>query len=249
MAYNGDISHKGGAMSTAFKEEKLLELLTPEASTPIAEIAGRLYVSESTARRYVNELAKKGRVIRTHGGCMLSAAPDGNTPMYIRFSAGQADKKIIAEAAAEMIPDHATVFLDSSSTAFHMLPFLREKKGLTVVTSGLKTALALAEMNIRTMCIGGFIDPHNLSANSGFALEAVRQINADLFFFSCDALSDDGELTDNSYEESLLRREFMKYSAKKVLLIDGSKLHKKCRYNLGTLREIDRVICPELDDQ
>jgi len=233
-------------MSTEIREEKILELLSPNASTSIKDIAKKLYVSEPTARRYVNELARRGLVIRTHGGCMPSAAAfDGNTPMHLRFSSGSEEKRELAERAAALVPDHATLFLDSSSTAFFTVPYLAEKKGLTVITSGVKTALALAEHGIKTMCIGGFIDPHNLSSNSAYAIEGVRRVNADFFFFSCDALSDDGELSDNSFEESLLRREFMARSRVRVLMLDSSKLGKKCRYTLGTLADVEHFISPE----
>ena len=233
-------------MSIELKEENLLSLLSPNVATPIRVIAKKLYVSEPTARRYVNALAKKGSVIRTHGGCMPNAvAFDRNTPMYIRFASENAIKKKIAERAAEFIPADATIFLDSSSTVFQILPFLRFKQNLIVVTSSIKTAMALSEMGIKTMCLGGFINNANLSMNSAFAMESVRQINADIFFFSCDALSKEGELTDNSYEECLLRKEFIKHSKKSVLLLDSTKLGKKCKYNLGTIKDVDCCISNE----
>lgn len=225
------------------KEEKLLEILSPNSTTTVKEIAARLYVSEATARRYVNALAKSKKVIRTHGGCMPSAAVfDNNTPMYIRFSSETEEKSRIAQRAAALVEDGATLFLDSSSSAYHLIPYLAKKQNLTVVTSGIKTAAHSAQMNIRTVCLGGFVDAHNLSSNSALAIKQIGLINADIFFFSCDALSDSGELTDNSCEESILRREFMKYAKRSILLIDSTKLHKKCRYNLCTLDDIDSFI-------
>ena len=233
-------------MSLNAMEQKLLALLTPNASTPIARIAKSLYVSEATARRYVNTLAERGVVIRTHGGCMPSGTLlDANTPMYIRFANGQRDKQCIARRAAEMIPQGATVFLDSSSTAFRIVPYLRPDQGLTLITSGLKTATALAEMNLRVMCLGGTVHTANQSMNSAFAVEAIGQFHADLFFFSCDALSDIGEITDNSYEESLLRKAFMRRAQKKILLLDAAKRGRRCKYHLCMLEEIDACITNE----
>ena len=232
-------------MTDGRKEERLLSALSQNGATSIREIASRLYVSEATARRYVNELARSGKVIRTHGGCIPSAAAfDNNTPMYVRFSSETEDKAKIAARAASLIEEGATVFLDSSSTAYRILPYIQKKQNVTVVTSGIKTAAAAASFNIRTVCLGGFIDSHNLSLNSALAISQIRQINGDIFFFSCDALSDEGELSDNSYEECILRREFIKYSKKSILLIDSTKLGKKCRYNLCSLRDLDGFITP-----
>lgn len=233
-------------MSIEENEQKLLSLLSPNATTTIRQIAQSLYVSEPTARRYVNTLAERGMVIRTHGGCMPSSlALDGNTPMPVRFSTGREEKRRIAERAAAMIEPSSLIFLDSSSTVFQMVEFLKPTQNLTVVTSGLKTAVALSEMNIRTVSLGGFIHAANLSANSAYAIQAIEQFYGDLFFFSCDALSDEGEMSDNSYEECLLRRAFMHRAKRCVLLADPSKRGKTCCYRLGSLADVDCCISTE----
>ena len=122
------------------------------------------------------------------------------------------------------------------------MPFLSPEQNITVLTSGLKTAMALAERNVKVICPGGGIHPSNLSMNSSFAIQAVEQFNADVFFFSGDALSDDGEVSDNSYEECLLRRALMRRADKRILLIDPTKRGKRCRYNLCTLADVDLCI-------
>lgn len=236
-------------MSIELKEQSLLKLLSPNKTTAIKFIAKKLFVSEPTARRYVNKLAKKGIVIRTHGGCMPSATVfDNNTPIYIRYASETNEKKLIAKKATELIKDNMTVFLDSSSTTFEMVPFIRLKNNITVITSSIKTAMALSELNVKTACLGGFINTHNLSLNSSTALSIISDFNADIFFFSCDGLSSNGELTDNSYEESILRKEFMKYSKLKVLLIDNTKLNKKFKYNLSSLKNINMCISNNQND-
>lgn len=230
-------------MSLNGMEQRLMELLSPNAATSISKIASSLYVSETTARRYVRELAARGLVIRTHGGCMTgSAVPDANTPMHVRFSSEQEDKRRIAAYAAQLIPAGGIIFLDSSSTAFHLVQFLSPEQNITVVTSGLKTATALAERNVKVICPGGAVHPSNLSMNSAFAIQSVEQFNADVFFFSGDALSSEGEVTDNSYEECLLRRALMRRAEKNILLMDPTKRGKRCRYNLCTLADVDFCI-------
>ena len=119
------------------------------------------------------------------------------------------------------------------------------KSDITVITSGLKTAMALSECNIKTVILGGPVHSANLSSNSALAMQMIAHYNADVFFFSCDGLSAEGEITDNSFEECLLRREFMKRADKNVLLIDPTKRNKKFKYNLCTLEEIDCCVTVE----
>ena len=77
------------------------------------------------------------------------------------------------------------------------------------------------------------------------AERTVRNYNADVLFFSCRGLSDDGRLTDTSVEENDLRRCMLRQSAKRVLLCDSSKMNKVYLNNLCHLSEVDELICEE----
>ncbi len=231
-------------MSLNEREQSVLDLLSSNTVVSVGTIAKKLFVSEPTARRYLSALAEKGLVIRTHGGVIINNLSENrNMPLYLRLSAMTEDKKLIASSAAKLIRDGNVIFLDASSTAFHMLPYLEGFRDLLVVTNSLKTAITLTEMGIRTISLGGRVAPVNFACNSYETLETIKNINADFFFFSCDALSEDGQLTDNSQEESILRSRFMKFSRNNVLLIDSSKLNKKCWYNLCSLSDLDYCFC------
>lgn len=238
-------------MSLSEQEKNLMDLLADNTVVAISTIAKKLFVSESTARRYLTALAEKGLVIRTHGGVILNNMSEHkNMPLYLRLSSMKENKKQIAASAAELIRNGDVIFLDSSSTSFHMLPYLETFRDLLVITNSLKTAITLTEMKIQTIALGGRITSANFSCNSYETLEAVKNINADFFFFSCDALSDSGMLTDNSQAESVLRAQIMKFAKTNVLLIDHSKLHKTCWYNLCSFRDLDYCFCNvELPDE
>ena len=226
------------------REQSILALLSDNSIVSVSAIAKKLFVSEPTARRYLTALAEQGLVIRTHGGVVINNLSENrNIPLYLRLSTMTEDKKRIASNAARLIRDGNVIFLDASSSAFHMLSYLDGVRDLLVVTNSLKTAITLAEMGIRTISLGGTVSSANFGCHGYETLETVKNINADFFFFSCDALSDEGELTDNSQEESILRQHFMKFAKTNVLLVDSSKLHKKCWYNLCSLSDIDYCFC------
>lgn len=74
------------------------------------------------------------------------------------------------------------------------------------------------------------------------AEEAVRKFNADVLFFSCHGVSEDGMMSDPSVEEATLRRVMFEKSKKKYLLCDSSKFNKTYFYNMGNIDELDGVI-------
>ena len=228
------------------KDQEFLDLLTQKNTVmSVKDIAKALFISEPTARRRLASLAKKDLVIRTHGGAMVNYKANFNKhiPLYIRLASMSEEKTSIAKNAASLIKDGSVIFLDGSSSAFHMLPFLRGFKRLLVCTNSLKTAISLAEMGINAISLGGDVNLSNLSCNGLDTINIIKKYNADILFFSCDALSDNGILTDNSKESSQIRNQLMKNSSTKVLLLDSTKMHGKCWYTLCSLSNVDYCFC------
>ena len=153
-----------------------------------------------------------------------------------------AAKAVMGRQAAELVSDGMVLLLDASTSAFHLIPYLSEKKELIVVTSGAKTALALAEAGICTYSTGGRMLIHSFSYVGSQAERFLADINADLAFFSCRGLSDDGEISDSSVEEVNLRRVMISRSRKSYLLCDGSKFGKTYFYTLCRADSLAGVI-------
>ena len=228
------------------KEKEMLDILTAANSIiTVKDLAARLFISEPTARRRLAALADKNLVIRTHGGALINynVAQNKSVPLYLRIENMVEGKNAIAQQAQAVIKDGYVIFLDASSSAFHLLPYLKSFSDLTVCTNGLKAAVTLAEMGIKTVCLGGEVTAANLACTSYETVETLKNFNADVFFFSCDALSDDGLLTDNNKEASYIRLQMMQRSKTKVLLVDNTKLGKKCWHTLCALSDVDYCFC------
>lgn len=209
----------------------------------VRELSQRLFVSEPTVRRDLTELHNKGIVTKVYGGAILNTeAAYREIPFFLRENEQSSTKAEMGRQAAALAYDGAVIMLDGSTSAYHMVPYLARLSNLTVITSGAKTAVALAEANIRTFCTGGQMIIHSYSYVGSQAEAFIRNINADILFFSCHGLDGSGKMTDNAIEEANLRRVMFAHSAKKILLCDSSKLGKTYFYNMGTVDEIDGII-------
>lgn len=226
------------------KEQQILELLTSDYVS-VKDISKKLFMSESTVRRKLISLESKGMIIRTHGGAVLNQSQQfyKNIPLYLRSSRLSNEKQIISAKAAKLISDGDTIFLDSSSTALYLLPHLQRFQNITVCTNSLKVATVLTEMRIPCIFFGGNTHPGEFACNSEETFEMIQRIYADLFFFSCDALSSDGILTDNAKHSAYLRMQYKKNAKKSVLLIDSTKLKTTGSYVLCSIKDIDYCIC------
>lgn len=225
------------------RQRRILEELEKKPNITVKELAALLFVSEPTIRRDFTELSDKGFITKVYGGAILhQGAADREIPFFFRQQEKSAVKSRMGAKAANLVKDGMVVMLDGSTSAFHLVPYLAQKKDLIVVTSGAKTAVALAEANIRTFCTGGQMLIHSFSYVGEQAESFIRNINADILFFSCHGLTENGYMTDLAIEEANLRKVMFQYSKQKVLLCDSSKFDQTYFYNIGHISSIDHII-------
>lgn len=229
------------------RQKKIIAALQENPQVTVKELAKTLYVSEPTVRRDFTVLDKKGIITKVYGGAKLNQGyADREIPFSFRQNEKSVVKSSIGKKAAELVKDGMVIMLDGSTSSYYLAEFLTKKKDLIVITSGAKTAVALAEANVRVFCTGGQMITNSFSYVGQQAEDFVKNINADILFFSCRGVSLDGKMTDLSIEESNLRRAMMKNSKRKYLLCDSSKFDKTYFYNIGSIGEIDGVISEQL---
>lgn len=225
------------------RQRRIIEVLQENPQITVKELARMLCFSEPTIRRDFTELHKKGIITKLYGGAVLNKrAADGEIPFAMRENEKSSGKSMIGKQAAKLVHDGAVIMLDGSTSAYHLVPYIADYKDIIVITSGAKTAVALAERDITTFSTGGKMIVHSYSYVGQEAEDFVRKINADILFFSCHGLSLDGMMSDPSVREANLRRVMMEKCKKKYLLCDGSKFGKVCFYNMGHVSEIDGII-------
>lgn len=229
-------------MSIYNRENQYINLLAQKPHS-VKELSEKLFISEPTVRRDLILLQKKELLICKRGVVTLKTnSPDQRIPLFIRHLEQNEAKQIIARKATSHIKNGYVIMLDASTTAFHLLPYLTEFKNILVITNGAKTALESASMGIRTICTGGEMTLESFSYIGPDAESVLTKYNADISFFSCRGINDNGIATDNSIMENNLRRIMVKNSKRKFLLCDKSKFNKTYLNTLCNIKDIDGLI-------
>lgn len=230
-------------MSLYQREEEYLRLLS-DRDRNIKELSQILFISEPTVRRDILAMKKKELITCRRGLVSLSVkAPDKRIPLFVRDGEHTAEKDAIARKAAEFVKDGDAVMLDASTTAFHMLPYLAKHNNVLVITNGIKTALEAAALGIRTICTGGEITPESYSFVGTDAERTLEKYNAEVAFFSCRGIDENGLVTDNSILENAIRRIMIKNAKSAVLLCDRSKKGHRYLNTLCNIKELDAWVC------
>ena len=225
------------------RQRRILEELEKKPDITVRELAQALSFSEPTIRRDFTELHKKGIITKCYGGAILNQGKaDREIPFVLRENEKSRPKAEMGLQASRFISDGMVIMLDGSTSAYHLVPYLAKCKDIIVITSGAKTAVALAELQIPVYCTGGRMRTNSFSYIGREAEEMVERFNADAVFFSCHGLSADGRMSDLSVEEASLRRVMLRKSRKKYLLCDSSKFDKVYFYDMGSISELDGVI-------
>ena len=176
------------------REKSILEIAIKEKAVTVKNLAQRLYSSEPSIRRDLCSLEKQGLLKRTHGGAVLNenALNEIKIPFLIRELEKSDEKIKIARIAAELVEDESVIFLDASTSAYFMIPFLAEKRNLIVITNGIKALTALSENNISCIGTGGEVINSCLAFVGEEAHRTIERYNANFCFFACRGISEDG---------------------------------------------------------
>ncbi|MDR0902271.1 MAG: DeoR family transcriptional regulator, partial [Opitutaceae bacterium] len=112
----------------------ILDTLRKRASLGIPELEALLGASPATVRRDLVFLEKVGKIARAHGAVLHPGRVNGEIS-FDRKSRSELNAKLaIAEAAAAIVREGDTVFIDAGSTTLETGRRLLSVPGLTVFT-------------------------------------------------------------------------------------------------------------------
>ena len=220
---------------------KIMSILQERKSCSVKELSKEVMFSEATIRRDLTLLAKQNKIVKTHGGAVIRESFHSEVPYNLRSDKKPEIKQRLARAAAELIHDDMTIFLDASSTVEYLIPYLGSFKDITVVTNNPDIPSKLASTDIQVYCTGGKYLHRSNSYVGEFARSMISNVNADLLFFSARGVSADGLVTISSTDDDI-HRAMIKNSARTCLMFDSSKYGKTYRFTVCELSEIDILI-------
>lgn len=226
----------------SLRRQNLLELLRQHGGLSTKELARHLGVSEATVRRDLAALARQGLLHRDHGGAFL---PEAEPPYTVKLGQNTPVKEAIARKALELVPEGATVVLDSGTTTLALARLLAGRR-VRVLALDVPLAQVLAQGETEVWMPGGRVRNGFYSLVGSWVEEALDRVRADLFFLGADAFGPEG-VTNHTFEEAAVKRKAMEVSRRTVLLADRSKWGKRAPAFVSPLAALSLVIT-DLED-
>ncbi len=209
-----------------------------------------LGVSTATIRRDLHELEESGELRRVHGGAIALDLRPIEARFEAKAASHAAEKRRIAERAAQMVEPDSRIYLDAGSTCLELAKLLAPRTDITVVTNSLPAIVELAGQGPRLIVIGGELRPLSQALVGPLSTPVLDELYVDRAFVGTFSLSLDAGLTTTDPAEAFTKERALTRAREVVLLVDGSKLGTRSFANAGRLDQIDVVITDaELDEE
>ncbi len=229
-------------MKKHLRHARILERLARDGEVTVDGLAGEFQVSVMTVRRDLAELARAGRVRRTHGGAVPARAGVAAFTFQDKATRRAAEKRAIAEAAAGLVTEGMAVSVDTGTTTFEVARAISPTPNLTVLTSSLVIASTLhARENIELVLLGGNVRRNNPDLMGPLTEENLRRFRVHLAVLGADAITPEGVFT-TDVAVSRIARAMLENAERAVVVADSTKLMQTAFVRYATLEEVGHVI-------
>lgn len=232
------------------RQESILMELRSSGEVEVDTLAREWNVTTQTVRRDLAELCEAGLAIRTHGGARRMITSSVIAYEDRRLNQTQA-KSAVADAAAKLVPNGASVALNIGTTTEMVAEALRLHEDLTVVSNNINIVPILRASRLKSLSlIGGDVRLSDGAIVGGDALDAISNYKVDFAIIGASSLDADGSVLDFDQREVSVARAILRNARKTILVADVSKFEVSAPYKISDAKDLDYVILdapPPLD--
>lgn len=212
-------------MLTEKRQAEILSLLKEKGSVTVQELKELFQASESTIRRDLNTLDKKGALVKVFGGAVSAEAEVDqirDEKVALRSEIHMEEKRQIAKVAAALVEPDDFVYIDAGTTTGCMIPYLTEESAV-FVTNAVSHALQLAERGFRVTLIGGEVKSSTEAIVGNEAAMNLQKFNFTKGFFGTNAVNQSRGFTTPDINEAMIKECAMKHTKAPYVVCDSSK--------------------------
>ena len=229
-----------------FIEERLEEiqhLLYKQKRITVKELCDHFHVSLVTVRNDLNELAKQGKITRTHGGAIAADDTQSTLPFGPRRKSHFESKEAIARAASGLVNSGEVIFIDGGTTAVEMPTFLEQGHDLTIVTPSIEVAhRLLSNTSFNVYVLNGFLNRKSFSTIGAPYEGFMSEWNIAKAFCGAAGLTIEEGLTD-CHLGFVEQKRVIAHKAQTVVgLVDSTKLGIASLSTFASVDEINVVV-------
>jgi DeoR family glycerol-3-phosphate regulon repressor len=233
-------------MDVSQRHSEIVQLAKRNERLTVEVLAAQFNVTRQTIRKDLNEICSAGVLKRIHGGVVY--LPTENLQYEARRKIAAEAKLTIGRAAASLIPNNSSLFINIGTTTEAVGQALMGHRGLMVVTNNINVANKLRLLpHIEVAIAGGIVRASDGGVVGEAAVDFIRQFKVDFAVIGASAIDEDGELFDFDYREVKVAQAIISNARHVILVSDATKFEHTAPVRIAHLSQVHTFItdtCP-----
>ncbi|MCL6707691.1 DeoR/GlpR family DNA-binding transcription regulator [Pseudomonas sp. R2.Fl] len=229
------------------RQTEIMAIAKAEGRVLVEDLAGRFQVTPQTIRKDLNDLCDARALTRIHGGAVFPSGNE-NVKYEARRSMAAAEKQAIGRAAAALIPDNSSLFINIGTTTEAVGDALKDHRELMIITNNINVANRLRVYpSIEVVIAGGVVRGSDGGIVGEAAVDFIRQFKVDFAVIGVSAIDEDGALLDFDFREVKVAQAIIANARHVILVSDASKFERTAPVRIGHISQVHTFItdhCP-----
>jgi DeoR family transcriptional regulator, glycerol-3-phosphate regulon repressor len=232
----------------AARHTAILESVREAGEVDVAALAAAHGVTPQTIRKDLNRLAERSLLARVHGGAAIGSGIANLLYDERRRLAADAKARIGA-AAARLVPEGASLFINIGTTTEAAARHLAHHHKLMVITNNLNVVDQLAgRPGLAVIAVGGEVRSSDRAVVGALAHQFLDNFRVDYALIGASGLSFEGDLLDFDPDEVQVSRSIIRNAREVILVADASKIGRAAPLRIAGIEVLRHFVTDRIDD-
>lgn len=234
-------------MNVEARQTAIIEIANSQGRVLVDDLVREFGVSPQTVRKDLNDICDRGLLKRSHGGAILASGIE-NMEYEARRKIAAQEKDAIGQAAAGLVPDNSSLFINIGTTTEAVSQALLSHTGLMVITNNINVANRMRIYpRLEVVIAGGIVRGSDGGIVGEAAVDFIKQFKVDYAVIGASAIDEDGALLDFDYREVKVAQAIIANARHVILVSDSTKFERTAPVRIAHLSQVDTLItdrCP-----
>jgi len=229
------------------RHSEIVQMAKDNGRVLVDELATHFNVTPQTIRKDLNDLCDQRLLSRIHGGALFPSGIE-NMEYEARRKIAADEKDAIGRAAARLIPDNASLFINIGTTTEAVSTALLDHSGLMVITNNINVANRIRIYpSMEVVLAGGFVRGSGGGLVGEAAVDFIKQFKVDYAVIGASAIDHDGALLDFDFREVKVAQAIIANARHVILVADQTKFERTAPVRIGHLSQVNTFITDRCD--
>jgi DeoR family glycerol-3-phosphate regulon repressor len=236
-------------MHVTERQARIIEQARSAGRVMVEELAAQFSVTPQTIRKDLNDLCEAQLLTRIHGGATFPRGTE-NVRYEARRQIASTEKQAIGAAAAAIIPDSASLFINIGTTTEAVGEALISHRDLMVITNNLNVANRLRVLDdMEVVIAGGVVRQSDGGIVGEAAVDFIRQFKVDYAVIGASAIDPDGALLDYDFREVKVAQAIIANARHVILVADSTKFERTAPVRIAQISQVHTFITDQCESE